>query len=115
MTSRLLQVLPSVISEVGNELEIDFDYSEGLRLCLDNFDRVTVACPVTTEILDSGLRRSRRVRDLPWQNRIRIVPLPTAYSWRDFLSHHGNVRRALRAEIENADYLVFSPHSLIGD
>jgi glycosyltransferase involved in cell wall biosynthesis len=115
VTGRLLQVLPSVISEVDNELEIEVDFCEGLRLCLDNFDQVTVACPVTTEILDSGLRRSRRVRDLPWQNRIKIIPLPSAYHWRDFLRHYENVRRVLKAEIENADYLVFSPHSLIGD
>jgi colanic acid/amylovoran biosynthesis glycosyltransferase len=115
VTGRLLQVLPSVISVVDNELEIEVDFCEGLRLCLDNFDQVTVACPVTTEILDSGLRRSRRVRDLPWQNRIKIIPLPTTYHWRVFLRHYENVRRVLRAEIESADYLVFSPYTLIGD
>jgi glycosyltransferase involved in cell wall biosynthesis len=115
MTSRLLQVLPSVITKADNELEIEVDYCEGIRLCLDNFDEVSVACPVTTEILDSGLRRCRRVKDLPWQNRIRIIPLPSAYNWRDFLRHYEKVRRVLRAEIENADYLMFSPHSLIGD
>jgi glycosyltransferase involved in cell wall biosynthesis len=115
MMGRLLQVLPSIITKVDNELEIDVDFCEGLRLYLDNFDQVSVACPVTTDLLDSGLRRCRRVRDLPWQNRIKIIPLPSAYHWRDFLSHYENVRRVLRAEIENADYLVFSPHSLIGD
>jgi glycosyltransferase involved in cell wall biosynthesis len=115
VTGRLLQVLPSVISEVDNELEIEVDFCEGLRLCLDNFDHVTVACPVTTKILDSGLRRSRLIRDLPWQTRIKIIPLPSAYHWRDFFRHYVNVRRELKAEIENADYLVFSPHSLIGD
>lgn len=115
MAGRLLQVLPSVISEVDNELEMEVDFCEGLRLCLDNFDQVSIACPVTTAILDSGLRRTRRVRDLPWQSRVKIVPLPSAYHWPDFLRHYTSVKGVLKAEIENADYLVFSPHTLIGD
>jgi glycosyltransferase involved in cell wall biosynthesis len=112
---RLLQVLPSVIRRVENELEMDFDFSESLRLCLNNFDRVTVACPITMEFQDSGLRRCLRVKDLPWGNRIRVIPLPNAYRLSGFLRQLGAVRRLLKEEIENADYLVFSPHTLIGD
>ncbi len=69
MVTRLLQVLPSVVTSVHNELAIEVDCCESIRLYLDNFDQVTVACPVTTETSNSGLRRCRPVTDLPWQDR----------------------------------------------
>lgn len=115
MVTRLLQVLPSVVTSVHNELAIEVDCCESIRLYLDNFDQVTVACPVTTETSDSGLRRCRPVTDLPWQDRIRIVPLPNAYDLRGFLINYHSVKRLLKTEIEAANYLVFSPHTLIGD
>ncbi len=115
MVDRLLQVLPSVIRKVDNDLEIEVDFCEGLRLYLDNFDRVSVACPITTEIRDSGLRRCRRVKDLPWQDRVKFIPLPSAYRLSDFIRHYHAVRRILKAEIVDSDYLVFSPHALVGD
>jgi glycosyltransferase involved in cell wall biosynthesis len=115
MTNTLLQVLPSIIRTVDSDLEIDADFCESLRLYLENFDRVIIACPITTEITDSGLRRCRPVRELPWQSRMKIIPLPNAYHFVEFLRHYQAVRRLLRAEIEKADYLLFSPHGLVGD
>jgi glycosyltransferase involved in cell wall biosynthesis len=115
MVERLLEVLPSVIRATNDELEIDVDFCENLRLYLDNFDHVTVACPVTTDIRDSGLRRCRPVKDLPWRDRVQFISLPNAYRLRDFLRHYHAFRRVLKTEIEQADYLVFSPHALAGD
>ena len=115
MGPRLLQVLPSVLISVCNELAIEVDCYESIRLYLDNFDQVTVACPVATQTSDSGLRRCRPVNDLPLKDRIRFIPLPNAYDLRGFISHYQSVKRLLKAEIEAADYLVFSPHSFIGD
>jgi glycosyltransferase involved in cell wall biosynthesis len=115
MVEQLFEVLPSVIRKVDNELEIEVDFCEGLRLYLDNFERVSVACPITTETRDSGLRRSRPIKNLLWQNRVKFIPLPNAYRLSDFLRHYRATRRVLRAEITNSDYLVFSPHSLVGD
>jgi glycosyltransferase involved in cell wall biosynthesis len=115
MAKRLLMVLPSVIRKVESELEIDIDFSESLRLYLDSFDSVTVACPVTTEFQDSGLRRCRRIKDLPWGNRVEFIPLPNAYRLSAFLRQFGAVRRLLKEQIESANYLVFSPHTLVGD
>ena len=101
--------------KVGNELEIEVDFCESLRLYLDHFDRVCVACPIATETRDSGLRRCRRVKDLPWQNRINLIPLPNAFRLNEFLRQFSAVRQVLKTEIEKADYLVFSPHTLVGD
>jgi glycosyltransferase involved in cell wall biosynthesis len=115
MELRLFQVLPSIAKNVDNELEIEVDYCENLRLYLENFDRVIVACPITTDARDSGLRRCRRVKDLAWQDRVRFIQLPYAYALRDFVYNYNFVRRLLRREIERAEYLIFSPHTLIGD
>lgn len=115
MSQRLFQVLPSVARKIHSETEIEADFCESLRLYLDNFDSVTIACPVTTEIVDSGLRRCRRVDELPWRERFRLIPLPSAPRISEFLHHYGDVKKILRSEIENANYLLFSPHTLIGD
>jgi glycosyltransferase involved in cell wall biosynthesis len=115
MAGRLLQVLPSIMKTAEDGLEIDYDFSEGLRLYMNSFDSVTVACPVSTDIQDSGLRRCRPLKDLPWGDRAKFLQLPNAYHLKAFLGEMKAVRRLLRTEIEKADYLVFSPHTLIGD
>jgi glycosyltransferase involved in cell wall biosynthesis len=115
MAEQLLLVLPSVIRKVEGELEIDVDFSESVRLYLDSFDRVCIACPVTTELRDSGLRRSRRVKDLQWGNRVEFIPLPNAYRLSAFIRQFGVVRQILKRQIERAAFLVVSPHTLIGD
>jgi glycosyltransferase involved in cell wall biosynthesis len=115
MAGRLLQVLPSVVTLVNGELELEIDFCEGLRLCLDNFDEVCVACPVTTDVRNSGLRRSLRLKDLPFRQRVNLLTLPNGYNLRDFLTSYASVRKVIQREIQKADYLVFSPHTLIGD
>lgn len=111
----ILQVLPSVMTLSEGELQIDDDFCESLRVTLNSFERATVACPVTEDILDSGLRRTTPIRDLPWHERVRFISLPSAYGWPDFVRHYRPIRRLLKSEIEKADCLVFSPHTLIGD
>lgn len=115
MEGHLLQVLPSVIKDTNGELEIEYDSSESLRLYLDHFEKVTIACPVRTQRDDAELQRGRSLANLPWEDRVRIVRLPDAYHYGAFLRNFFSARRRLRAEIERADYLVFSPHTLIGD
>jgi glycosyltransferase involved in cell wall biosynthesis len=113
--SHLLQVLPSVVLAIDGELQIEVDFCEGLRIYLERFDSITVACPVTTEIEDSGLRKCRPFKELPWGERVRFLPLPYAYNWRVFLRTYRSTRQTLSQAIADADYLVFSPHSLVGD
>lgn len=112
---RLLLVYPTLMRKVDSEVEIETDFCECLRLYLDNFDRVTLACPITRGISDMRLERCRRVQDLPWRNRLRVIPLPHAYSLVKQLQHYSAAKKILRVEIENADYLLFHPHTLIGD
>jgi glycosyltransferase involved in cell wall biosynthesis len=111
----LLQVLPSVVRLVNDHLEIEFDFCESLRLYFQNFNRVVIACPITKDMMDSGLRRCRPVSELPWQDRLKIIALPHAHRLVEFLRNYQSTRRMLRTEIKNADCLLFSPYGLIGD
>lgn len=114
---QIFQVVPPILRDIGNGLEIDIDFSESLRLYLDHFDSIAVACPVrTSQIQGSGLEQCRPVRDLPWStNRLKLIPLPTTYKPIEFVRHLPTVRRMLRSEIKDAEYLIFTPYSLIGD
>ena len=115
MPGRLLEVLPSVIRRVDGELELDVDFCATLQVCLEHFEDVSVACPVTTNLKDSGLRLCRPLKELSWRDRIRVVELPHAYDLTGFIRNYRSIARLLSSEIKNADYLLFSPHTLVGD
>jgi glycosyltransferase involved in cell wall biosynthesis len=115
MTGSLLLVLPSVLSRTDRGMEIDADLTEGIRLYLENFDEVKIACPVTVDLKDSGLRRTIFVGDLPNKHRLKFLPLPDGYNWHRFRLFYPEVKLTLHAEIKKSDYLIFSPHTLIGD
>jgi glycosyltransferase involved in cell wall biosynthesis len=108
-------VLPSVVRQLDGEIEIEVDFCEDLRLYFENFTCVTLACPVTTELGDSGWRRCRRIRDLPWADRLKVICLPATYSLSKYLRVLRSVRSVLRSEIARSDVLLFSPYTLIGD
>jgi glycosyltransferase involved in cell wall biosynthesis len=113
---QMFQVLPSIMMKIDNELAIDVDFCEALQVYMDHFDSISIACPIAKDTTDSGLGRCRLVKDLPWKDdRMKLIPLPNAYRPYDFLRQLPAFRRVLRAEIKSADYLVFSPHTLIGD
>src|SRR5271155_2077033 len=95
MEGRLLEVLPTVIRKVDNELELDVDFCETLELSLEHFDQISVACPITTDIKNTGLRLCRRFKDLPWNDRINVVQLPNTYDLSGFIRNYNNVRRLL--------------------
>src|SRR5258708_3512828 len=112
----MFQVLPSIMKRINNELALDVDFCEALQAYMEHFDSVSIACPIAVDTADSGLGRCRLVKDLPWkEDRLKLIPLPNAYRPIDFIRHLPSWRRILRTEIQNAAYLVFSPHTLIGD
>ena len=114
MREGLFQVLPSVAREVEGRLEVENDFGESLRLYTENFDSVVIACPITTDISDSGLRRCQSIADLPWSSKVRFVPLPEV-SPVERLKNLYAVKQLLKLEIERAGYLLFSPYALAGD
>jgi glycosyltransferase involved in cell wall biosynthesis len=112
----IFQVLPTVLRRVGDQLEVDVDFVESVRVYMENFESISIACPVTTTVKDSGLERCRPINELPWApGRVEFIPLPSAYRLLDFLTNFRTVKQILRAQIIRADYLIFSPHTLVGD
>jgi glycosyltransferase involved in cell wall biosynthesis len=112
----MFQVLPSIMKSINNRLALDVDFCEALQAYMEYFDSISIACPVGKDTADSGLGRCHLVKDLPWkEDRLKLIPLPNAYAPKDFLRELPSTRRALRTEIQSADYLVFAPHTLIGD
>jgi colanic acid/amylovoran biosynthesis glycosyltransferase len=114
---QVLNVVPPILRDLGQGLEVDVDFVEVLGIYLEHFRSMAVACPVrTSDIEGSGLERCRPVTDLAWgPTRLKFIPLPTATRPIKFLRHLSPVRRTLRREILAAEYLVVTPYSLFGD
>src|SRR5690348_5119420 len=108
----LLQVLPSVAVEIDGTLKIDADFFESVMVTLERFDHVSVACPVTMQIGDTGLRRSIPIEELP-AGRVSLIRLPNAYALPDFLRYYGSTRQLLKSLIKASEFLLVSPHTLI--
>lgn len=114
---QVFQVVPPIVRDVGDGLEMDLDFYNSLKIYLDHFDSFAVACPVrTSDIKGSGLESCISMKDLPWgPDRFKFIPLPTTYSPMEFLRLLPRVRRQLQTEIKAAEHLLFTPYSLIGD
>lgn len=114
---QVFQVVPPVVRDIGNGLEIDQDFLSSLSIYMDTFESFTVACPVRVEDAEIwGLGQCVPLRDLPWgPERFKYIPLPATYRPGDFLKVLPKVRKILRAEIEASEHLIFTPYSLIGD
>lgn len=114
---QVLQVVPPIVRDVGNGLEMDVDFFDSLKIYLEHFDSFAVACPVfSADLQGSGLERCIPFKDLPWgPERFKFIPLPAAYRPAEFVRALPRVREQLRAEVDAADYLIFTPYTLIGD
>lgn len=114
---QVFQVVPPVVRDVGEGLEMDLDFYNSLKIYLEQFDSFAVACPVRiSDIKGSGLESCISMKDLPWgPDRFKFIPLPTTYNPIEFLRLLPQVRRQLQTEIKSAQHLLFTPYSLIGD
>lgn len=108
MRGRLLLVIPPVFQFASSgKPELDEHFANNLRAYLQSFDHVTVACPPTP----LGAGGTIAVDDLEDHERTTILPLPTPYREDRYFRHRGSMIDLFKAEIEKADYLLFSPHS----
>ncbi len=114
---RLLQVLPSVIRRgEDGALEVDTDFIEAQRVYLEHFDSIVVACPISAPSKSSGVVNCRPIATLPWsEDRLKFLPLPQSYAIADFVRTISATKKTLKREIASADYILVSPHTLIGD
>ncbi|MEM9809263.1 MAG: glycosyltransferase [Cyanobacteria bacterium P01_D01_bin.56] len=115
MHEQVLQVFPSVLRQADGELLVDTDWLDALRVYAKNFEKVVLACPVTTDDYHFGLRRCYPIKKLSDERRIEFLPLPEAFKLKDFIKNYSFVRDLLRQKIKESKYLEFSPHTLVGD
>jgi glycosyltransferase involved in cell wall biosynthesis len=85
----------------------------GLHLWAENFASVTVLIPVQFDTAPPSWKPIETVG--PNLERIKIVPLPTAYRPDQFFKHYRKIRDIIAQEIDAADYLSFSIGGLFGD
>lgn len=111
MSGKLLLVIPPVVRMVNGVHEVEADFSNNLRLYLENFSHVTFACPAVRNQENSGILRSLPLGELKNSDRLSYIPLPYTYREDRHLRHYLATRKLLRSEIAKADYLLFSPHA----
>ena len=114
---QVFQVVPPVVRDIGNGFEIDRDFYGSLSIYMETFESFALACPVrTSNVENTGLDRCVTMKEIPWgPDRFKFIPLPMAYKPTDFVRELPRIKKWLRSEIEDADHLIFSPYSLVGD
>lgn len=113
----MLIVLPVPLRQQGNRFLFDLQACNGLERWADNFGSVVVAAPVMPEDLaeqDTTIAW-RDVATLENPQRFSFLPLPWAYSLKDFVANYGQVRSLLAETITRCRYLQFGISWLIGD
>lgn len=105
---KLLLVLPLLAYRSENQIFVDAQARNGLRLWLDNFDVLTLACPTSDGAPPVGY--------LPIvDNRVTFVALPVAYTPLRFAAALYKTAPILRKIIAEADFLHFAIGGLFGD
>jgi colanic acid/amylovoran biosynthesis glycosyltransferase len=108
MKECLLLILPLQAFHYGADVFVDEQARNGLRLWLENFGVVTLACPTTEGPSPAGF--------LPIADpRITFLPLPAVYTPHRFVMAAMRMRHALADAIDQADYLHFGIGGVFGD
>jgi len=109
----LLLVLPLCLDDVGGELYIDGQARNGLAKWLDNFETITLACPVTRRT--AATSSTLPLDGLAGRDRVTFVALPLARSPLQFLRHLTSTAAVLAGLIESARYPHFAIGGIWGD
>jgi colanic acid/amylovoran biosynthesis glycosyltransferase len=108
MSQKLLLVLPLPAYRKGSQVLIDAQAHNGLRLWLNHFDTLILACPALDVDPPTGC--------LPIvDERITFVALPVAYTPLRFASSLFTTMPILKKIIAESDYLHFAIGGLFGD
>lgn len=113
----LLLVLAVPLRVQGNQLLFESQAGNGLEQWANNFGSVIVVAPIMPESL------AQANKTIVWQDtqsladpeRFEFVPLPWAYSTKDFLLCYKPVRTTLGKLIARSHYLQFAIGGLMGD
>ena len=104
----MLMVIPSNLEVVGGKIIVDGDFAQYVRLYLEEFESVVVACTASPQ----GTFPTREPLDsIPDDGRLKLIVLPEPYREDRYMLKRGTVRRMLAGEIAKADFVVVAPHS----
>lgn len=110
---KLLLYVPVPLHQSEEGYLLEDQACNGLHLWAENFASVTVMIPVQHDAPPQSWKPIEAVG--PNLERIRLVPLPTAYRPDQFFKHYREIRDLIVQEIDAADYLSFSIGGLFGD
>jgi hypothetical protein len=112
----MLLVLPVPFWLKDGRLMFEEQACNGLNRWADNFAQVSVAAPTIPDSLATNLGFNwKPLSAVQCKNQLSFIPLPWAYSLREFVSHYGSVRRQLGNAIAQNRYLQFAIGGLVGD
>lgn len=111
--TKLMLVLTLPVYKTPSGLYIEDQACNGLRLWLENFDRVEFFGPEFE--VDEPPPASLSVDQIVHRERLKIIPLPGTYSPLSFLRHLPRVARLLRNHMKQATHLHFAIAGIWGD
>jgi colanic acid/amylovoran biosynthesis glycosyltransferase len=111
-SERLLLVLPIQAYSAKGRIFIDKQACNGLRLWLENFKNVTLAC-----IVNEAEPPSNRspIDQIAGFERLRVICLPLAYAPHKFLASLPKILPILSQEVASSQFLHFAIGGLWGD
>lgn len=114
----ILLVLPVPFRVINGVLHIEAQAANGLDRWADNFEYVVAACPLISEKVAQGHASWKWLPcdGLEHRARMRLVPLPTAWTIPSFAAHYRTVRQQFAEDlIPSCKYLQFAIGGMIGD
>lgn len=113
----MLLVLPVPLRVEEDNIWFEAQACNGLERWADNFGKVLIAAPVLPSDLlaKDNMTIWRGITTLAKPERFEFIPLPWAYSMREFLTHYRETRSLLATLIARCQYLQFAIGSLWGD
>ena len=114
----ILLVLPVPFRLINGVLHIEAQAANGLDRWADNFGYVVAACPLISEKVAQGHASWKWLPcdGLEHRARMRLIPLPTAWTIPSFAAHYRTVRQQFAEDlIPSCKYLQFAIGGMIGD
>jgi glycosyltransferase involved in cell wall biosynthesis len=113
----MLLVLPVPFQICNGRLLFEAQACNGLERWADNFGKIIVAAPVMPEgmAVEDQAGVWKDTATLENLQRFEFVPLPWAYSMREFFTHYRSTSTLLANLINRCEYLQFAISSLWGD
>ncbi len=113
-SGHLLLVLPlRLYRDTAGAFWIDSQACNGLRLWLTHFARISLVLPLITH--EPPPKSTSPIADIPGFDRVRLVPMPAAYTPLPFAKNLPAASRRLASLIDEADHLHFAIGGLWGD